>query len=494
MTNFAPIQKDSYKIGHKDQYPEGTTKIYSNFTARSGRLSNVPGSRGVFFVGLQYFILDYLIDEWSESFFMQEKEKVVEKYKSLVAAMGSPVSCDHIAALHDLGYLPIKIKALPEGSFVPYGVPMLTITNTLPEFYWLTNMLESVMSAELWLPITSATTYAAYRRNSMAYSALTCEDDSFVPFQNHDFSMRGMQGRRAAAISGFASLAIGSLGTDCIPAIALAEHYYGGDSAVIGGSIPATEHSVMCAGGEDGEVETLRRLITKVYPQGPVAAVCDSWDFWRLVTEYLPVLKPEITSRNGKLVIRPDSGDPVKIICGDFEAEDGSHEQKGLIECLWSTFGGITNGKGYRELDPHIGAIYGDSITIARQNEILERLAEKGFASNNIVFGVGSYTYAYVTRDTHGMAMKSTYAEINGTGFEIFKNPKTDSGIKKSAKGLLMVASTGGVYRLVDGVSADQERHGCLEEVFLNGKLVKRTTLLEIRAVADRHLRAEVSV
>jgi nicotinamide phosphoribosyltransferase len=481
---FAPIQKDSYKIGHKDQYPNGTTKIYSNFTARSGKLSNVPLSCGIFFVGLQYFIMDYLINEWEESFFSRDKNQVVAKYKRIVASMGCPVSGDHLEALHDVGYLPIKIKALPEGSFVPYGVPMLTITNTIPDFYWLTNMLESVMSAELWLPITSATTYAAYRRNSIEFSEKTCDNNSFVPFQNHDFSMRGMQGRHSAALSGFASLAIGNLGTDCIPAIALAEDYYGGD-VVIGGSIPATEHSVMCSGGEENEIDTLRRLITDIYPSGPIAAVCDSWDFWRLVAEYLPILKQEIISRDGKLVIRPDSGDPIKIICGDANAELNSPEYKGLISCLWDIFGGSVNAKGYKELDNHIGAIYGDSITISRQREILERLESKDFASNNIVFGVGSYTYTYATRDTHGMAVKSTYAEINGKGFEIFKNPKTDDGIKKSARGLLMVTKSGSQYQLADRVSVDQERHGCLETIFLNGKIVKSTTLREIRDVAN---------
>jgi nicotinamide phosphoribosyltransferase len=478
---FAPFQKDSYKVGHKDQYPDGTTKIYSNFTARSGNRSNVPGSTGVRFVGLQYYILNYLIEEWDESFFNRDKYSVTEKYRRMMENMGTPVDVKHIETLHDLGYLPIEIKALPEGSFVPYGVPMLTITNTLPDFYWVTNMLETSLSCELWLPITSATIYDAYRRNSEQFAELTCEDDSLVPYQNHDFSMRGMQNRFAAATSGFASLAMGSLGTDCVPALELAENYYGVEGGYIGGSIHGTEHSVMCAGGQDDEIGTLKRLITEVYPEGPVAAVCDSWDFWKLVTEYLPELKSVIMGRDGKLVIRPDSGDPVAIICGT--GEDDTPEGKGLIECLWDTFGGRVNAKGYKELDPHIGAIYGDSITLARQWDILDLLRRKGFASNNIVFGVGSYTYSFVTRDTHGIAMKSTYAEINGKGVAIFKDPKTDDGTKKSAKGLLMVTKVGDVYKLVDNVSVDQERHGCLETVFLNGSLVKKTTIHEIRDV-----------
>lgn len=482
----AIIQKDSYKVGHVHQYPEGTEYIYSNFTPRSGRLSNVDGSRGVYFVGLQYFILDYLISEWNTSFFHAQKESVIREYVALTSQMGTPVSTKHIAALHDLGYLPVRIKALPEGSFVPYGVPLLTITNTHPDFYWVTNMLETVLSSELWLPITSATTYMAYNNNSLRWAYKNCDNIEHVPYQNHDFSMRGMQGRRAAAISGFATIAMGSLGSDCIPAVKLAVDYYGaGYKDPIAGSVPGTEHSVMCAGGKTNERETLRRLIEEVYPEGTVAVVSDSWDFWRLVTEYLPSLRENIIRRNGKLVIRPDSGDPADIICGTKKSLGALYpEGKGLIECLWDIFGGHINSLGYRVLHPSIGAIYGDSITLSRQEEILNRLDQKNFAASNIIFGVGSYTYSYATRDTHGLAFKSTYAVINGVGAPIFKDPITDSGVKKSAKGLLMVSKVGSEYHLVDMCSPKQERSGCLRTVFENGELKYRTSLAEIRQVA----------
>jgi phosphoribosylpyrophosphate synthetase len=170
----------------------------------------------------------------------------------------------------------------------------------------------------------------------------------------------------------------------------------------------------------------------------------------------------------------------------EFEEVELSPEQKGLIECLWDIFGGTLTEKGYKVLDTHIGAIYGDSITYKRAEEIFRRLTAKGFASSNVVLGIGSYSFQYVTRDTHSHAMKSTYAEINGAGVEIFKDPKTDNGTKKSAKGLLMVTQTDGVYKLVDQVSVDQERHGCLETVFKDGQLVKTTTLAEIRAITDK--------
>lgn len=478
-------QKDAYKIGHVHQYAPGSQYIYANFTARNGTHSNIPGTTGVVFVGLQYFILDYLIKEWRESFFDADIDAVAAKYRRrVVNILGRGVDISHIYALHELGYLPLKIKALPEGSFVPYGVPMLTVVNTHPDFYWATNMIESVMSSELWLPITSATTYSAYRRLFNHYALLTGAE-GIEPFQGHDFSMRGMAGRHAAAISGFATLAAGSYGTDTVAAIDIAEEFYGADSdkEIVGVSVPATEHSVMCSGSKENELATYERLLTGVYPDGIVSVVSDTWDFWGVITEFLPKLKPVILGRDGKLVIRPDSGDPVKILCGDPDAETGSPEHAGLISLLWDMFGGAVNDAGYKVLDSHIGAIYGDSITYLRAAEILSILEEKGFASSNVILGIGSYTYQLVSRDTHGMAMKTTNAVINSKSIPLFKDPKTDNGVKKSARGLIMVAKEGDLYKLVDGVSEDQERHGCLKTVFYNGDILHKTTLGEIRQI-----------
>jgi nicotinamide phosphoribosyltransferase len=481
-TMSAALQKDAYKIAHKEMYPDNTTFLYSNFTARSGLHSNIPESKGVTFVGLQHTLVEYFIDDWNYSFFTRPKKKVIAKYKRIVEAMVGEVDISHIEALHDLGYLPLEIKALPEGSFVPYGVPMITIKNTLPEFFWVVNMIESVLSAEIWQPITSATTYMAYKALAHKYADITGADKSFIPYQIHDFSFRGMSSRQAAAKSAFAVLACGSLGTDCIPAIDLAEEYYYADvtKEVVGTSIKGTEHSIMCCGTKEGELETYRRLITEVVPDGMIAIVSDTWDFWKVVTEYLVELKPEIMVREGKLVIRPDSGDPVRVICG-CSFTDWSPEKKGLIEVLWDIFGGTINEAGYKVLDSHIGAIYGDSITYDRAEKIFKRLEEKGFASSNIVLGVGSYTYQMQSRDTHGFAMKATYTIINGEGASIFKDPITDSGIKKSAKGLLRVDKVDGKYTLTQEVSVEEEEKGCLEVVFKDGVLVKSTTLNEIR-------------
>jgi nicotinamide phosphoribosyltransferase len=310
------------------------------------------------------------------------------------------------------------------------------------------------------------------------------DDLGFVPWQGHDFSFRGMSGIEDALMSGAGHL-LCFTGTDTIPAIDFLEQYYGADceQELIGGSVPATEHSVMCMGTSAGEIDTFERLITTVYPKGIVSIVSDTWDFWQVVTVFLPKLKAQILARAGKVVIRPDSGEPVKIIVGDADADEGSPEHKGVIECMWETFGGTITPQGYKLLDQHIGLIYGDGITIERQHAILEGLKAKGFASYNVVLGLGSFTYEYVTRDSFGFAMKATYGEVAGEGRDIFKSPKTDDGTKLSAKGLLQVYrnEVSGGLELKDQCTWDEEAGGELMPVFRDGKLLTECTLDEIR-------------
>jgi nicotinamide phosphoribosyltransferase len=243
----------------------------------------------------------------------------------------------------------------------------------------------------------------------------------------------------------------------------------------------------MCAGGHETEMETFKRLL-ETYSKGILSVVSDTWDLWKVCTEYLPALKEQILARDGKLVIRPDSGDPVEILCGLNEARmnaEGlvpeSPASKGVIELLWDTFGGTINEQGYKVLDPHIGAIYGDSITIDRADEICRRLEAKGFASTNVVLGIGSFTYQYNTRDTFGFAMKATYVEVNGEGREIFKDPITDDGVKKSAKGLLCVTDIDGELVLSDMVDWDHENMGELQLLYEDGVFHNTTTLTEVR-------------
>jgi nicotinamide phosphoribosyltransferase len=395
-------------------------------------------------------------------------------------SIGALPTYGHIEKLHTLGYLPIEIKALPEGSKVPMKVPCITVVNTIAEFYWLTNFLETLLSAIVWQPCTSATIAYTYRKLLNKYATETGVAADFVQWQGHDFSFRGMSSLETAMLSGMGHL-LSFTGTDTIPAIDGLEQYYNAnaETELIGGSVAATEHSVMCSGSKDGELETFKRLITEVYPNGIVSIVSDTWDLWKVCTEYLPALKTDILARDGKVVIRPDSGDPVKIICGNPDGKTEA-ERKGVVELLWDVFGGTITDKGFKMLDPHIGAIYGDSINIERATNICENLIAKGFATQ-VVFGIGSYTYQYNTRDTFGTAMKATYVVVDGEGREIFKNPVTDDGTKKSATGLLQVKKENGKYTLNDKVNWTAEKDSELQTVFKDGVITKEFTLAEIR-------------
>ena len=474
---------DGYKVDHRRQYPDNTEVIFSNLTARSTRREHTDH---VVFFGLQYFIKNFLIKSWNEDFFQQPKAEVIRRFERRINNYLGPnnVGTQHIADLHDLGYLPIKIMALPEGSVYPLRVPCLVIFNTDERFFWLTNYLETILSTNVWGMCTSATTAHEYKKLLAAYAIETDGSTEFVNWQGHDFSFRGMYGAEAATMSGAAHL-LSFTGTDTIPAIDFLEDYYGANSELelIGGSVAATEHSVMCAGGMDNELGTFQRLIQDIYPAGIVSIVSDSWDFWQVMTEFTVKLKPQILARDGKVVFRPDTGNPVHVICGDPDAEVGSPEYKGAIECLWDVFGGSETKQGYKILDPHVGLIYGDSITIERAEAICAGLKAKGFASTNVVFGIGSYTYQFVTRDTDGFAVKATFAKIAGENREIFKAPKTGDGTKNSAKGLVAVhKNKQGEFYLKEQVSWAEVNECEFVTVFENGKSLNEATLAEVRA------------
>jgi nicotinamide phosphoribosyltransferase len=491
---------DGYKIGHGTMYSDGTEKVYSNLTPRHDKIYRRNCTEfydgNLVFVGAQGAVQE-IKEMWDESFFNKPKEKVVGKFATRMAGYlgGEVAATNQLAELHDLGYLPLEFKALPEGSLVPMGIPVITVTNTVPSAFWLVNYLETVISDLTWKTATNATIAREYKKICQNFAEITGTDDFSVSIQCHDFSMRGMSGPEDAARSGFAHLT-SFIGTDTLPAMDYVEDYYDAEG-LIAISVPATEHAVATNNiinleyyyGDklEAEKEFMRDLITRKFPTGIVSYVADSFDFWSVVTEILPNLKEIIVSREsngvapGKLVIRPDSGDPVKVVCGDPDAEIGSSEYKGAIECLWETFGGTLTDKGYRLLDSHIGLIYGDSITTKRALEILTRLEQKGFASGNVVFGVGSYTYQCNTRDTFGFAVKATYSIVNGTQVNIYKDPKTDSK-KKSAKGLLKVEKIGDTLVLKDQVSEEEEKTGELQTIFKNGQMFNRVTLDEIRA------------
>jgi nicotinamide phosphoribosyltransferase len=649
MELFAPHVADGYKVGHRPMFPFGSRRTYGNLTARADRLfeksvsCSVLWDHKVVWFGIQG-VLQELNEMWQKSFFSKPKAEVIKRYaRRMDNYLGKgKVSVDGMEALHDLGYLPIEVLALPEGSRVNMNVPLYVIANTDDRFFWFTNYLETSMSNLIWKMVTNATIAYEYRRVLQMWARHTGAPKEFVDVQGHDFSYRGVGGPEDGCRSSAGHL-VGFCGTDTIPSIDYVEDYYGAnvEREFVACSLPATEHAVATANiltnlhrmlakrraeglpdltaAEFGvarlnaERDFVKRLITEVYPDGGISLVCDSFNFWGVVTEVIPSLKEEIMARPqdslglAKVVVRPDSGDPVEIICGveiftEYEAEQlmvgqgtkgliprlpviyfrdtegrlfkatdvlgrnpnktwteldneilvkaggdvlaafkqmtdtsrkvnperlardahdpvkpmirgflysmeieletdtvgtyrcGYHidehtlsaEERGAVECLWETFGGITNEAGYKELDSHIGLIYGDSITVQRTQEIMRRLAKKGFASSNVVLGIGSYTYQYNTRDTFGQAIKATAILVDDDQIDLYKAPATEGETaKKSAKGFLRVEKQGGDFILAQEqeMSFDDlaRTSGELRRIFRNGDFTVRTTLNEVR-------------
>lgn len=485
---------DFYKVGHVSQYPEGTTQVWSNWTPRSTR---IPGQERVVFFGLQYF-LKTMQEEWQRGFFSRSEAAVLAEYKEIIGAtLGGVPYVGHIQRLHRLGYLPLAFYALPEGDSVPLNCPMLVVTNTHPEMFWLPNYIETIMSARLWKACTSATTAQRYRRLFIKWAQEAGEKDmGFVDWMGHDFSFRGMGGLEDAVLSGMGHL-LSFSGTDTIPAILAAREYYGAPLSV-GGSVPATEHSVMCAGQEANEFDTFTRLL-KMYPDGVLSVVSDTWDLWRVLTDYIPRLKETILARNGKLVIRPDSGDPVKIVCGD-PAMRGVTHRYGRVEHHPAYYGtlrllaealGVDSKRDGLPLIRGAGVIYGDSITPERADAILSRtVREHKLSPYNCVFGIGSYTYVYTTRDTYGFAMKATAVQRGGRTVNIFKNPITDFGAKKSHNGIPAVfereesTATERDYFVQDGCAPEMLEDCAFRRVWVDGKLLVEDSFQTIRGRA----------
>ncbi|AYB70427.1 nicotinate ribosyltransferase [Mycobacterium phage Samty] len=484
-TKFAPVaalfQTDAYKLGHIQQYAlsGNVTNVYSNWTNRKSRL---PGVDKVVHFGLQAYIAKHLMEAF-EPFFEADEDTVAALYEERVTQILGPntIGSGHIRKLHRLGYLPLRFCAVPEGTMVPIGVPSFTVENTDPEFYWLTNYVETGISAGVWQASTSATIAKEYRRVMMDAARLTGSDTVGVDWQVHDFSYRGMSSHESAAASGAAHL-LSFTGTDSLVSLEWIDRYYGGD--YIAGSVPATEHSVMCTGIETvGELETFKRLLA-LYPDGIVSVVSDTFDLWRVLWEYLPALQKQIMARNGKLVIRPDSGDPEKIICGDPDAPVGSKEWYGVLGALYEHFGGKQNAAGFIEIDSHVGVIYGDSITLERAKSITDRMAKLGYASSNVVFGVGSFTYQHNTRDTFGSAMKATWVKVGANTYDLLKDPVTDDGTKKSATGRLAVLrDLHGELVLLQKADWMDEYSSELRPVWENGKFVNFQSFAHVRGV-----------
>lgn len=569
IRDLSVLLSDCYKFSHRKLYPEGTTYVYSTLTPRAN--SYFPYDNKMVVFGYEMFVQKWLVEHFQENFFDLPIKEVLADYKYIVGtSLGEDnADADHIEALHSLGYLPIRIKALPEGTRVPMGVPVLTIENTHDDFAWLTNFLETLLISETFVTATVASMAREMKKAALKYSSQTCDNDLHVPYQCHDFSERGQHGNGAAQLSGIGHLT-SFVGSDTIQAAVMAHNYYGANLQAenILKSVVASEHSVMQSYTKEHEYHTYQELINR-FPEGILSLVSDTWDYYGVLTGVLPFLKNEIMARDGKLVIRPDSGNPIDVIAGlemfdmsnynfDFDKDsrmpqnarsefmDLAHktetrpseliikhngayylatnsylgasrtmsqpfvltphpttvEEKGSLELLWETFGGTVNGKGYRELDSHIGLLYGEGITVENMNAIFARMARKGFASSNVVFGVGAYVYSVqVSRDSFAQAIKSQMCIVNGEERQTFKDPKGNS-IKKSLKGKVAVIVEDdwsqpnyGEFIAVDGLSTVMhkafEEYDELQTIFENGIRTKHTPFSTIRDRIDYSLEGD---
>lgn len=485
--NYSPLLcLDFYKTAHAEQYPQTLTKMVSYYTPRMTRLNDTDK---VTMFGLQYFIREYLVNAFNAYFFWEDWSDVLSEYKRILndTINTDGVGIKRLKALHDLGCLPLEIRAVPEGVRTNIRVPQIEISNTNPDFVWLVNSIETMLSCTMWHTQVSAEVGYRYRQIVNEFADRTCDDDVVRARLLGDFSMRGQESVESATKSSGA-FCLSFLNTATVPAILWLEENYccNCDNEPVAYGALSTEHSVMCSNfAIDGDEAThIRRLLTEVYPHQNFSMVSDSYDYWNLVNNILPQLKEEILEHDGCLSIRGDSGNPVEIVTE-------------TVFRLWDIFGGTVNSKGFKVLNPHVKALYGDSITPQRCRQVYEILEQAGFAINNVVLGVGSFSmqcletmdndqkaYAPYTRDTFGIAVKATYAEDeHGMPIMIFKNPKTDIGhFKKSQRGCCRVIKDGDNYTYEDGLTwAEAQKDNELRVVFKNGEFIKTYTLDEVR-------------
>lgn len=483
------LWKDFYKAVHSEMLPKGMTKSVSYYVPRKSRVQRWDK---VVNFGLQAFIKNWLIDGFNANFFNLPEDYVVAEYQRVLDnSMGKGIyDIEKVRKLHRLGYLPVEILALPEGLKVPMRVPIFSITNTHDDFAWLPQALESLISAELWYPMVCATVGHTYRQIVNKYHDLTCDDD--VPRRRAlgNFDFRG-DDCADAALKAAGGWLLSFVNTATVPAIPYMERAYNCDCTKeeVGFGAISTEHFVMCSNfAVDGDERAfLKRLLTEIYPNNSFSVVCDSYDYWHIVNDVLPTLKDEIMAHNGKMIIRGDSG-----ICTDVVTQ--------TVFRLWDIFGGTVNSKGYKVLDPHIGAIYGDAITEERCEKIYKILMDHGFAVCDCTLGSGSLSMHCIeennalspfTRDTFGVAIKACDAIINGKEYPIYKDPKTDretgENMKKSHKGCVRVFyDENGEMAFEDGLTYEEaKKNTLLEPVFRDGKLLKEYTLQEIRATLN---------
>lgn len=505
---------DYYKIGHPFMQPPGTQTVYSTWTARSYK-HHLGCPKTVVF-GHQYTIKEFLIDFFQKNFFDVSIDVLRDEYQSMIQDSFNPryIGFDRFEELHQLGYLPLSIYGVPEGTLLPVGIPDHVVFNTHPNFAWLPQYIEDIWSANNWLPSTSATTAYYLRRQIEPYCEKTSDISDLAQHMCGDFSLRGHTSLQAGAISGAAHL-LSFDRTATVLSNALVKQFYGDEVAGLG--TPSLEHSVVEQGvawfrnriatGDipdyiqpylqkvmlkgDWEVNLVAEmcfilyLLTEVQPTGTITYVSDTYDYWGVVSCILPTIKEAIMVRDGCFSVRPDSGNPVSIICGDKYVTAESPVYKGTLSCLLDIFGYEVNGKGYKVLPPQIRMIYGDAITKEIVDKVGAWCVSNKVSIENVTFGIGAFTYQYVTRDTRGYAIKATdcihekYGEI-----PIFKAPKIDPN-KKSLRGCVAVVKDADEqYRIVDGLTLDESlayEGNIMVPKLVNGEIKYHETLWDIK-------------
>ena len=461
---------DSYKPTHWKQLPKGVTILRSYLESRGGKFDNT------LFYGLQYIIKEYL----------QGKVITLNKINRAKLFWDAHLGPGHFNMdgwLHILekhnGHLPVIIKAVPEGTVVPTGNVLLTIENTDPEVPWLTNYLESLL-LQVWYPITVGTLSREVKKVLVDYLVKTSDHDEtgirgIVSFMLHDFGFRGASSVESAGIGASAHL-INFRGTDTVEGILLAQEYYN-TLDMLAFSIPASEHSTITSWSEPLEVKAFENMLDQ-FPTGLVACVSDSFDIIRACRDHWgTTLRDKILNRDGRLVIRPDSGDPVQTL-------------KQIFHILWDKFGGTINKKGFKVIDPHVRVIQGDGVNYDSIIEILDMMVEEGFAAENIAFGMGGALLQKVDRDTQKFAIKCSSIVINGEEVEVQKNPieinekgERVKSFKKSKAGRLKLVKNNGVFETIQHC---QDFSGdILVPIFENGHILKEWTFEEVRERAE---------
>lgn len=519
------LKSDAYKFSHMLLYPQGTQVVYETLTPRAN--SFFPWSDKMTAFGYRLF-LARLEEDFNDNFFAVSWANVDAEVRPAIAESLGSEHVDAIMAkfkeLHDLGFLPIKVATLPEGTLVPMQVPVMTIENTRPEFFWLPGYLETLLLSETFVTSTVASVARIFRQIGQKYADLSADNDGYLDFQFHDFSQRGQHGNDASILSGVAHLT-SFKGTDVIQAPAEVHKHYAEDNTVfIGGSVLATEHSVMEAYGTN-QLDAYRALI-KSTPNGILSIVSDTYDYWEVVNQVLPALKDDILARNGKVVIRPDSdtelvshttdmivlttrgwepfsereGEPIVLPTGNIITKNGlaqfmpatsnidttSELILATMYVMAETFGTTVNAKGFKVLDSHIGILHGEGVTLDTIDGYFDTITTAGFSAENIVFGVGAYVYSVlVSRDSFGQALKATSVTINGTEKAVFKDPKTASeGFKKSRKGRMQVVREHGELVVHDGFTAETvPADNLLRVVYDEGFTSSAPSFDELRAI-----------